>query len=309
MALLLIRNDKNYEPWLKAIKKIDSEFPVFTPKSLKNKDDVKMILTWKAPHGSFEGYKNVQVIGSLGAGADHLFEDPSLPEDIKMTRIVDENLIGDMQEFVLALALNSIKNLNNYASLQNEHTWKPIPYKRAPNVTVGIMGLGVLGQTVAKTLDKNGFKLTGWANSKKDIDGLESFADDTELDDFLATAEILVCLLPLTEKTSGILNKELFDKLPKSAYLINVARGGHLVDEDLLDALKSGKLSGAALDVFHTEPLPKGHPFWENDKILITPHTASKSDPASIADQIVDNYNRLKNGEELKNTVSRDKNY
>ena len=309
MALLLIRNDKNYKTWLSAIKKIDPDFPVFTPENLKNKNDIKMILTWKAPHGSFENYPNVEVIGSLGAGVDHLFEDPSLPENIKMTRIVDENLIGDMQEFVLALTLNDCKNLKTYTKFQQEHSWKPIPYKRVANVTVGIMGLGVLGEAVAKTLHQTGFKLTGWANSKKDFEGLKSFAGDAELDNFLATAEILVCLLPLTEKTKGILNKKLFDKLPEDAYLINVARGGHLVDDDLLNALKNEKLSGAALDVFNTEPLPEDHPFWKNDKILITPHTASKSDPASIADQIVDNYNRLQNGEELKNTVSRAKNY
>ncbi|HEA30108.1 MAG TPA: glyoxylate/hydroxypyruvate reductase A [Leeuwenhoekiella sp.] len=309
MALLLIRNDKNYDPWLKAIKKIDPDFPVFIPENVKNKEDIQMILTWKAPHGSFDHYPNVEVIGSLGAGVDHLFEDPSLPKTIKMTRIVDENLIGDMREFVLGLALNSIKNLNTYVAFQKENTWKPIPYRRVTNVTVGIMGLGVLGEAVAETLHKNGFKLTGWANSKKDIEGLKSFAGNEQLDDFLTTAEILVCLLPLTEETKDILDKKLFNKLPENAYVINVARGGHLVDEDLLDVLKQEKLSGAALDVFHTEPLPENHPFWENEKILITPHTASKSDPASIANQIVDNYNRLQSGEDLKNTVSRDKNY
>ncbi|MGB3774655.1 MAG: NAD(P)-dependent oxidoreductase, partial [Leeuwenhoekiella sp.] len=230
MALLLIRNDKNYKPWIEAINKIDPDFPVFTPEKLKNKEEITMILTWKAPKGSFEGFSNVKVIGSLGAGADHLFEDPSLPKDIKMTRIVDENLIGDMQEFVLAQVMNYIKNLNSYSNFQKEHQWNPVPYKRARNVTVGIMGLGVLGEAVAQTLHKNGFKLTGWANSKKDIDGLASYVGDKELDSFLATAEILVCLLPLTEKTKDILNATLFNKLPENAYLINVARGGHLVD-------------------------------------------------------------------------------
>ena len=309
MALLLIRNDKNYDSWLKALKQIDPDFPVYTPENLKNKEEIKMILTWKAPQGSFKGYKNVQVIGSLGAGVDHLFEDPSLPQNIKMTRIVDENLIGDMQEFMLALALNSIKNLNVYSGFKQKNIWKPVPYKRVADVTVGIMGLGVLGIAVAKTLHQTGFKITGWANSKKDIDGLKSFAGNDQLDDFLTTAEILVCLLPLTDKTEGILNKKLFERLPENAHLINVARGGHLVDQDLTAALENGNLSGASLDVFHTEPLPEDHAFWRNEKILITPHTASKSDPSSIADQIVDNYNRLQKGEELKNTVSREKKY
>ncbi|RXG18471.1 glyoxylate/hydroxypyruvate reductase A [Leeuwenhoekiella aestuarii] len=308
MALLLIRNNKDYQPWIKALQKADPEIELVTPETAKDKSAVTMAVTWKAPNGSFEGYPNLKVIGSMGAGVDHLFNDPSLPKDVTLTRVVDEELASDMQEFVLTLCLNHIKNLPLYRSLQDQSQWKPTQYKRVPDVQIGILGFGTLGQAVGKTLQQTGFQVSGWSHSRKDVEGITSYKHD-ELDEFLAQAEILVCLLPLTEDTEGILNTALFEKLPKRAYLINVARGGHLVDEDLIAALDSGKLSGAALDVFHTEPLPEDHKFWNRKDILITPHVASMSNAASVAPQIAENYRRMEKGEELKNTVSQDKGY
>ena len=307
MALLLIRNDKNYEQWLKALKDFDPDFPVFTPETLKNPEDVDMALSWKAPHGSYTKYPNLNVIGSMGAGVDHLFEDPQLPENVKLTRVVDKYLVTDMQEFVLAQCLSIIKNLNIYN--RSEAHWDRMPYKRIEDVTVGIMGLGVLGKAAGSLLHKVGFKVTGWSNSHKDLDYLTSYSGQDELNEFLSLAEILVCLLPLTEKTKRILDENLFNKLPDNAYLINVARGGHLNEDDLLEALHSAKLSGASLDVFDQEPLPKDHSFWKEPNIYITPHVASVSSPESIAPQVIENYNNLKNGKPLKNEVSRSKHY
>ena len=308
MALLLIRNNKVYEPWIEALQNADSGIEILTPETVTDASKVTMAVTWKAPHGSFENYPNLNVIGSMGAGVDHLFEDPSLPKNVVLTRVVDEKLAGDMQEFVLTLCLNHIKNLPLYKKLQNNLEWKPTPYKRVPDVNVGILGFGTLGQSVGKMLHHVGFKVSGWSHSKKDSEYIKSYSQK-ELDIFLAGAEILVCLLPLTAETKGILNTELFFKLPKGAYLINVARGGHLVDHDLIEALETGQLSGAALDVFNTEPLPKDHQFWNRKDILITPHIASMSNAASVAPQIVGNYRRMEKGEKLKNTVSNERGY
>lgn len=308
MALLLIRNDKNYEPWIEALKKADSSITVVTPETVENPDEVTMAVTWKAPQGSFADYPNLKAIGSMGAGVDHLFEDKSLPGDVTLTRVVDDKLASDMQEFVSALCLNHIRNLKVYSALQDQSNWKPTPYRRAKEVCVGILGLGTLGQAVGTMLTNVGFKVTGWSHSKKEIENITSYSQN-ELDAFLSEAEILVCLLPLTEKTQGILNTELFSKLPKGAYLINVARGGHLVENDLTEALKTGQLSGAALDVFNTEPLPEDHSFWENKDIIITPHIASMSNAASVSSQIAKNYKRLQKGVELMNTVSHDRGY
>ena len=307
MPLILLRSDNQYEQWLSSFADFDPDFPVFTPETAKNKDDVMMALSWKAPKGSYSQYPNLKVIGSMGAGVDHLFEDAELPENIKLTRVVDEYLATDMREFVLAQCLSTIKNLNTFSRKQPH--WDRLPYRRVSGVTVGIMGLGVLGQAVGELLNKVGFKVTGWSHSNKDLEFVKSYIGEKELNKFLSTAEILVCLLPLTEETKGILNKALFFELPDGAYLINVARGGHLNETDLLEALHSGKLSGASLDVFDQEPLPKNHPFWKEPNLFITPHVASVSSPESIVPQVVENYNRLQEGKELLNTVSRKRGY
>tara|TARA_R110002020_G_scaffold296658_1_gene512398 strand:+ start:208178 stop:209101 length:924 start_codon:yes stop_codon:yes gene_type:complete len=307
LSLILLRSDKNYEQWLNAFADFDPDFPVFIPETAENKGDIIMALSWKAPTGSYTQYPNLKVIGSMGAGVDHLFEDPELPENIQLTRVVDEYLATDMREFVLAQCMSTIKNLNTFSRKQPH--WDRLPYRRVADVTVGIMGLGVLGQAVGKLLHQVGFKVTGWSHSYKDLEFVKSYSGEKELNKFLSSAEILVCLLPLTEETKGILNKALFFELPHGAYLINVARGGHLHESDLLDALHSGKLGGASLDVFEQEPLPKDHPFWREPNIFITPHVASVSSPASIIPQVVENYNRLQAGEPLLNTVSRKRGY
>lgn len=306
LGILLIRNDENYEPWIKAFQQNDPSLDVVTPLVAHEKEAVTMALTWKAPAGSFEGYGQLKVIGSLGAGVDHLFADASLPSDVQLTRVVDEKLSGDMQEFVLALCLNNIKNLHTYAGTST--SWQPLPYQRVADVSVGILGFGTLGQAVGQRLSSLGFTVSGWSTSLKNVDGMTSY-DASQLDQFLAQSQILVCLLPLTDETSRILNQELFNKLPKGAYLINVARGGHLNETDLLAALDSGQLSGAALDVFDTEPLPVDHAYWQHPSILITPHVASVSNPASVVPQIIENYRRMNKDAALLNVVSRERNY
>lgn len=306
MAILLIRNDANYEPWIKAFQQNDPSLDVVTPLVAHEKEAVTMALTWKAPAGSFDGYGQLKVIGSLGAGVDHLFADASLPSDVQLTRVVDEKLSGDMQEFVLALCLNNIKNLHTYAGTGT--SWQSLPYQRVADVSVGILGFGTLGQAVGQRLSSLGFTVSGWSTSLKNVDGMTSY-DASQLDQFLAQSQILVCLLPLTDATSRILNQELFNKLPKGAYLINVARGGHLNETDLLAALDSGQLSGAALDVFDTEPLPVDHAYWQHPSILITPHVASVSNPASVVPQIIENYRRMNKDAALLNVVSRERNY
>lgn len=308
MALLLIRNNKDYQPWIDALNDADPSIEVVTPETIKDPADATMAITWKASKGSYANYPNLKVIGSMGAGVDHLFEDPSLPKDVVLTRVVDEKLASDMQEFVSALCLNHIRNLKIYAKLQKEGTWQPTDYKRAKDVSIGILGFGTLGQAVGKMLKEIGFNVLGWSHSKKEVEGIASYSQK-ELDAFLAKAEILVCLLPLTKDTEGILNTELFNKLPKGAYIINVARGGHLVDNDLIEALDAKQLSGAALDVFHSEPLPEEHPFWDREDIIITPHIASMSNAGSVSAQVAENYQRMQNGEELKNQVKAEQGY
>ncbi len=309
MALVIIRQDGKIDLWKDAFKAESPELKVYSYLEDHPKDKIEMALVWKHPEGSLAEYPNLKLISSNGAGVDFIFEDPDVPKGIPITRIVDTKLADDMSEHVLAVIFSHLKNLDTYKLQQTQGIWKPKNYHRISDFTVGIMGLGELGGVLANDLVRFGFKVQGWANSHKSIPKVKTFAGDDELSEFLSSSEILVCLLPLTEKTTGILNTSLFKKLPKNAFVINVARGGHLVDDDLIEMLDNGHLSGAGLDVYHEEPLPTSHPFWQHEKVHMTPHYASVSDPKFVVPQIVENYRRLQDAKEVLNEISRDKGY
>ncbi|MGB5661727.1 2-hydroxyacid dehydrogenase [Eudoraea sp.] len=309
MAIVIIRQDNKIDSWKKALKANAPDIPIYSYLEEHPKEEITLACVWKQPVDSLTQYPNLKCIASLGAGVDFIFKDQSVPENIPITRVVDPVLASDMSEFVLALILNYFKNLNNYRTDQMKKVWYPQEYKRISDVTVGIMGMGALGEKLAEDLIKNRFEVIGWATSPKNIPGVEVYNGDKEKNTFLSRSNILVCLLPLTRQTTGILNNKLFKELPKQSYVINVARGGHLVDEDLLEYINNGHLAGAGLDVFHEEPLSVEHPFWTHPKIHITPHVASVSDIESVIPQLLENYGRLKEGLPLNNAVNREKGY
>jgi glyoxylate/hydroxypyruvate reductase A len=273
---------------------------------VKDPKKVEFALSWKHPHGVFRDYPNLKVIASMGAGIDHIISDNEIPQDILITRLVDEQLTKDMSVFVLALVLEHLRNLSQHHCSKE---WKPTAYLRPEDVQVGIMGMGILGVGVAEKLIQNKFNVTGWSRTSKEILGVTKYHGDDQLQDFLTDSKVLVNLLPLTSRTRNILNKHLFEKLPQNAYVINVARGEHLVEDDLLEVINNGHLSGAALDVFRQEPLPEGHPFWSNEKIKISPHIASTTHIESAIPQILDNYRKLLEGKDLENVVDREMEY
>ncbi len=309
MAIVIIRQDGKIDLWKGALKDRNPEVAVYSYLEEHPKEAITMAVIWKHPKGSLSHYPNLKCIASAGAGVDYIFEDTKVPKDVPITRIVDPYLASDMSEHVLAVILAELKNFNIYKLQQVDSHWSPIEYRRIKDVKVGIMGLGELGSLSATDLMKFGFSVQGWSRGKKTIKGVRTFYGSEEFDSFLESTQILVCLLPLTPETEGILNSELFSKLPNGCYIINVARGGHLVDEDLLKALDNGHLSGACLDVYHQEPLPSDHPFWNHPKIFMTPHYASVSDTNSVVPQILENYERLRHGENLLNKVNRNKGY
>ena len=309
MAIVVIRQDNKIELWKNALQKADSSLKVYSYLEDHPKDEITMAVIWKHPKGTLANYPNLKCIASAGAGVDYIFEDETRPKNIPITRIVDPFLAGDMSEHVLSVILAHLKNLNAYKLDQVANVWEPKEYLRIKDVSVGILGLGELGALTATDLTRFGFKVQGWSRSKKNINGVKTFSGADEQQEFLKTTNVLVCLLPLTPATEGILNKELLSQLPKNAYVINVARGGHLVDKDLIELLDADHLSGACLDVYHTEPLPKTHPFWNHRKVHMTPHYASVSDTNSVIPQIVENYKRLNSGEKLQNLVDSDRGY
>lgn len=306
MSFLIISPNRDPEAWIKALKEYDRELEVESYPNVKDPRAVEFVLSWKHPHGVFQQYPNLKVISSMGAGIDHIISDATIPKEIKITRVIDEQLTKDMSVFVLSLVLEKIRNLSFHHC---NDKWEKKKYERPEEVQIGIMGMGVLGVAAAEKLIKNGFNVTGWSKSPKKILGVTTFHGNEQLEDFLKRANILICLLPLTSETENILNKDLFEKLPKNAYLINVARGKHLVENDLSEAIEKGQLSGASLDVFREEPLPKDHPFWKNPHIKITPHIASVTNPATVVPQLIENYRGMKNEKPLKNLVSREKEY
>jgi len=306
MSVLVVSPGRNPEAWVEALKNEHPGMNIYVYPEDHNKEEVEYAISWKHPRGIFKNYPNLKVIASMGAGVDHITSDPDIPKNIKITRVVDEQLTEDMSAFVLALVMDKMRSISHY---YNQKQWEPKSYKSIDTTKIGIMGLGVLGNGVANTLKKIGFDVYGWSKSTKDIDGINTFCGDENLTEFLSNAEILVCLLPLTQETENILNRELFEKLPKGAYVINVARGEHLVEQDLLEMIDCEQLSGASLDVFRKEPLPEEHPFWNHSKIKITPHIASVTNPQKVVPQMAENYERMTEDEELINVVERDKGY
>lgn len=309
MGIVIIRQDEKIEIWKKALLAKAPSIKVYSYLEPHPKEEITMALIWKHPQGSLAQYPNLKCIASAGAGVDYIFEDPIVPEHVPITRVVDPYLASDMSEHVIAAIFAALKNFNTYKLQQTQAVWKPTPYRRISDVTIGILGLGELGKLAAKDLVTLGFAVQGWSRNTKTIPQVSSFAGLEALPSFLSTTDILVCLLPLTKDTENILNKQLFAQLPKGAHIINVARGGHLVDQDLIEQLDSGHLSGACLDVYHQEPLPVSHPFWSHPNIFMTPHYASVSDTDSVAPQILENYSCLNTGKPLLNTVSREKGY
>lgn len=309
MGIVIIRQDGKNAVWLKALKEKAPGIPLYDYREAHPHEEIKMAIVWKHPPGVLKQYPRLECIASFGAGVDFIFEDPDLPPGIPITRVVDPLLASDMSEFVLAQILSYLKNLKQFALKQEQHLWNPLPYRRLSDLSVGIMGVGALGKALAGDLLKLSVQVRGWSASGKPGLPFPVHTGTTGLQAFLKHTNVLVCLLPLTPETRRILNTKLFSALPRGAFVINVARGGHLAEEDLLQALNSGHLSGAALDVFNEEPLPEEHPFWDHPRIHISPHIASVSDLGSVVPQLLENYTRLIHGQPLLNQVSDSKGY
>jgi glyoxylate/hydroxypyruvate reductase A len=275
----------------------DLDFRVW-PDAVGDPLDIEYALAWRPKPGALRAFPNLKAIFSLGAGVDHLFRDPDLPAGVPVVRLVDKALTRNMTQYVLHWVLHHHRAFQQYAELQHRGEWRTLPVPDPPERRrVGVMGLGVLGKAVARALLGLGFTVAGWSRTPKHVAGVESFAGDAGLAPFLGRLDVLVCLLPLTPETGGIIDKRTLSALPAGAYLINVARGGHLVDEDLVEALDSGHVAGATLDVFREEPLPEAHPFWAHPRVAVTPHIASQTDPRSAADEVAANIRRIRAGE------------
>jgi glyoxylate/hydroxypyruvate reductase A len=224
-------------------------------------------------------------------------------------RLEDTGMGQQMQEYALAYVLRYFRRFDEYYLQQQQQNWQPLDPHTFDNFTVGILGAGVLGKSVAQKLVAFGFNVRCWSRSAKQIDGVTSFAGDEQLSAFLDGTTLLINLLPNTPETQGILNEQLFRHLAPGAYFINIARGAHLVENDLLRALEQGQIAGATLDVFATEPLPQEHPFWRHPRVTITPHIAAITLPQQAMDQIVANILKVEAGQTPLGVVDMQRGY
>lgn len=308
MSLALIFNQKPTEEWQRNLQELLPDTKVEVYPNISNPEDVEFIATWK-PHKNYVAeFPNLKVVQSVGAGIDHLLH-TKIPDSIKVTRIVDPALKQEMFEHVLACVMTSMKNLLTYYKDQVRKEWKPTTYQNIKETTITILGLGEIGKLVAEQFVALGFQVKGWSNSPKNINGVESFSVKEGLNAAVSKTNFIVNILPLTDDTEGILNKDFFKECSDHAVLVNVGRGAHLVEKDLLIAIEEKQIKEAYLDVFVEEPLPENHPFWTNENVYVTPHIASVTNATTALKQVADNYNRMKNNEALLNEVSLERGY
>lgn len=270
--------------------------------------DVRYLVAWTLDRDVIASLPNLEVLFSIGAGVDQL--DLSLvPLRVRVVRMIESGITTTMAEYVAMAALALHRDLPFYLTEQRAGRWSPQEVMLCSERTVGVMGLGELGKAALEKLRGLGFRTLGWSRSGARIEGTQCLAGDKGLEPFLGQSEILVCLLPLTDETRGVLDRGLFARLPQGAGLVNVARGGHLVERDLLDALASGQLRHAVLDVADPEPLPEGHPFFAHPAIMLTPHVAGVTRRETAVHALIANVRRALAGEPMHGEVDRERGY
>lgn len=276
-----------------------------------DKAAISAAIVWMPPVSFFDGLDNLTYIYAVSAGVDNLLHHPGLPPKAEIVRLIDAGMAVQMEEYVLYGVLMAQRGFIEYAIHQKQKKWtRGSALRSASGMRVGILGAGALGQAVARRLLNNGYPVSCWSRQAKNLpDGLQSLYGAAGFDQTLAQSDVLVCLLPLTTQTQGILNKQAFDRLPRGAFVINCARGAHLVENDLLAALDEQQLGGALLDVFLEEPLPRSHPFWNHPGIVITPHEAARSLVKESVKQTLASMRAISRGERPEGQVNRQSGY
>lgn len=308
-VVIYTKNAKQSQAWLTTLKEELPNHTIEIYPSIEDFNAVKLLICWKPPQNMIAQFPNLEAIQSLGAGVDHIFESNTIDAHIQVSKIVDDQLTHDMWEHCLSIVFNDMKNLPFYQTKQSEKVWKPRRYKRIKDISIGILGLGTIGMYVAENFANLGFKVMGWSKSVKNSASIFTFKGQNGLIKVCEDSDYLVNILPLTDATKGILNTSLFSKMKSDGFLINVGRGQHLVDEDLIIALENEELRGASLDVFQVEPLSDSHPFWSQSKIQITPHIASLTHIKSVYPQVVENIRRIHSDKALLNRIDVGKGY
>lgn len=314
MTLLIALGTGDPNPWVTKFREFLPGMQIAKLGDDFDPDEIQYAMSWYHPVGSLSNLPNLRAIFSMGAGVDHLFRDPNLP-DVPMARIVDSDLTNRMTEYVVMHTLNILRQSRRYRTQQLQGVWQDDDLQPvASDIRVGIMGMGVLGSDAARKLALLGFKVAGWSTSEKQIDGVKSYCGSSNLPPFLARTDILISLLPLTPETRGIINSKILKGLARDGRvpapsLINAGRGGLQIEDDILACLDDGIIHEAVLDVFQTEPLPPTSRLWSHPNVTVTPHNASVSNPLAIGRSIAEKIKTLESGGKLLNSVHRDRGY
>jgi glyoxylate/hydroxypyruvate reductase len=308
MTILYAAEAEEAEAWIGRIREIDPSLDLATWPDWGDPDAVDFIIVGGRMPGDLSIFRNAKAIQSTWAGVNNLLRG-RFPPGVPIARMVDQNLSVGMIEYLVYWTLDALRQGRELRLAQREAKWLDMPLQWARNFPVGILGLGTLGVATAAKLVELGFPVRGWSRTAKEVLNVQAFHGAEQLADFLAPVKLLICLLPLTAETEGVLNTQLLSQLPDGAVLVNAGRGGHLNEADLIAALDSGRLAHAVLDVFREEPLPPDHVFWRRKDIVITPHIAAITRPGMGAADIVENYRRAMARQPLLNPVDPQRGY
>jgi glyoxylate/hydroxypyruvate reductase A len=304
VKILLYTGASNAAAWIDALSRAMPEAIIGTwPDDATREADYALV--WRPPPEVLATLDRAKAIFNLGAGVDGLDSMPRSLERVPLIRLEDAGMAEQMAEYVAHAVLRRYREFDAYAQSQREAVWQPRCRLDKSEFRVGILGIGVLGAAVASTLTAFGFPIDGWSRSRKQLPGVRSFAGDAELREFLGRGNVLVCMLPLTAETRGILGHATLSRLPRGAYIVNVARGALLIEQDLLALVDSGALAGATLDVFQDEPLPPSHAFWHHPRITVTPHVSAVTRIEESVAQIDAKIRRLEAGLPVSGVVDR----
>ncbi|EIW8484526.1 glyoxylate/hydroxypyruvate reductase A [Klebsiella pneumoniae] len=298
----------SFEEWSALLAPYLPGVTICRAETVQKPDEVHYALAWKPPRGFFAPYRNLRLLVNLGAGVDSLVGRDDLP-DIPIIRLSDPDMARMMASYVLFAVLRYARDIPAFERAQRERRWRYLHPRAPAGIRVGVLGLGELGAYAARELARQGFDVRGWSRSKKEIAGIRCSCGLASLDDFLSQSDILVVMLPLTPHTTSLLSAERLARLPQGAAFINVSRGAIVDQAALTDALRSGQIAEATLDVFDREPLPPHDPLWQMDNVLITPHLASVAIPTSAARQVAENIQRAARGEPVTNQVFPERGY
>ena len=302
-AIVIKLGEERAERYITELHALDPSLEIREWPDVGSLDDVDIAMVWKMPHGELSKFPNLKLIMSMAAGVDHVMQDPGMPKGVPLVRLTDPHMARSMSHWVIMNLLRLHRETAMYDARRARREWSSERSFDTDAVQVGILGLGYLGTHVANALQSIGLKVQGWSRSTKSLEGVPSCTGEDGLFKMLATTNYLLSLLPSTPETVGVMNAQVFAAMPRGSYVLNAGRGAQLVEEDLSAALDSGQLAGAALDVFQAEPLPAEHPFWADERIIMTPHHAAEVHPSAVAETFLENIHRLRAGRPLLGLV------